>query len=179
MGNTITIQDIDTSLIDPSPVNQRNFDLKGLEEFAKSIKKRLIHEPVVRPMAGDRFEIVAGERRIRAMRILGIPAPCKVVEMTDQEAHRITATENFEREDLAPMEESASVAVLSSDGLNQKQIADAIGKSERWVRTRLLIDSMSEKWKILAQDPESPFPIGELPTGFASRECQWRHRNQC
>ncbi len=157
MGNIITIQDIDTALIDPSPVNQRHFDLNGLKEFAESIKRRLIHEPVVRPIPDGRFEIVAGERRIRAMKILGIPAPCKVVEMTDQEAHRITATENFEREDLAPMEESASVAVLSADGLNQKQIADAIGKSEHWVRTRLLIDSMSEKWKALAQDQESVF----------------------
>ena len=98
--------------IDPSPVQPRTA-FADLGSLAASISAHgLLHAVTVRKV-GKRYELIAGERRLRACRQIPITAiPAVVLKVTDAEAHELTAMENLEREDLTPIEESRSIQVL-------------------------------------------------------------------
>lgn len=143
---------IPVNSIVPSPANKRNFpkDNKDILELGESIKSRgLLQAIVVRksPKKKGRFELVAGERRWRAFQLMGWEMiPSVVRELTDSEAHDITAVENIQREDLSPIEEAESIKVLLDDGREPQEIADRLGKPVSWVVRRARIADLSPKW---------------------------------
>ena len=111
---------------------RRNFDPEALQELADSIRLRGVLQPVVvRSRAQGGYELIAGERRLRASKLAGmgsIPAVVRVV--TDEEASAFALIENMQREDLSAMEEALGLARLRDEfQLTQQQIADAVGKS--------------------------------------------------
>lgn len=123
--------------IEPHP-NQprRRFDDEALEELAASISARGVIQPViVRPLAGGRYQLVAGERRWRAAqkaRLHEIPA--LVRELAERDVMALALIENLQREDLNPIEEARAYQRLSEDeGLSQSQIAQMIDKSRSHV----------------------------------------------
>lgn len=104
---------------------------EGLEELKASIKRTGVIEPiVVRPIAHGTYELVAGERRLKASQAIGIQeVPAIVKTLSDQEALEFSLIENVQRENLNPLEEAGGYARLSNEfGYTQEDIAAAVGK---------------------------------------------------
>jgi len=107
-------------------------DADSLNELAASIKAQGIVQPIlVRPVEGDRFEIIAGERRWRAAQLAGISeVPVLVREIPDEATLAMSLIENIQRENLNPLEEAAGIQRLVDEfGMSHQQAADAVGRS--------------------------------------------------
>jgi ParB family chromosome partitioning protein len=119
---------------------RREFDPDALRELADSIARQGVLQPiVVRPVAGERYEIVAGERRWRAAEQAGLAdIPVVVRDVDEQTALAIALIENIQRENLAPLEEAGALHRLQEEfGLTHQEVAEAVGKSRTTV-TNLL-----------------------------------------
>jgi len=139
--------------IRPSPANPRVFrgKKKELEELAKNIRAVGLISPItVRPVhsgnGGPKYEIVSGERRWRACRLIWSHIPAFVYELSDREAHEITVTENLQREDLTPLEEANGIQTLLESGKEPKVIADNLGKPLSWVMKRAKLRDLSKRF---------------------------------
>lgn len=125
--------EIDVNNVSPSPYQpRRHFAPEALQDLANSIKAQGLLQPiVVRPRAQGGFELIAGERRLRATVLAGLKTiPALVKRVSDQEASALALIENMQREDLNAMEEAMGLARLRDEfALTQQQIADAVGKS--------------------------------------------------
>lgn len=116
------------------------FDEQSLEELAASIRAQGILQPIlVRPLAGDEYEIVAGERRHRAAQRAGLEdVPVIVRELSDAESLEIALIENVQRDDLSPLEEARAYQQLIDDFAHtQDEIAERVGKSRPAVANAL------------------------------------------
>jgi ParB family chromosome partitioning protein len=125
----------------PSPLQpRRHFDSGKLDELAEAIKSQGIIEPlVVRPIGAEdgapRYELIAGERRLRAAKIAGLErVPIVVREVDDRGALEMSLVENLAREELNPIEEARAFVRLNREfDLSHEQIAERIGKSRPYV----------------------------------------------
>lgn len=137
----LTVIDIDLDRIRLNPNQPRKFfDDEKLDELAESIRRNGIIQPVlVRPVDGDSFELVAGERRFRAAVQAGlrtIPAVPRV--LNDLETLELGLIENIQREDIKPLEcADAYRRLIDGFGLTQEQVADRVGKSRSAVANTL------------------------------------------
>ncbi len=132
----VAITDIQRNPYQP----RRHFDEVALNELAASIKAQGLMQPlVVRPRPSGGYELIAGERRLRACGLAGLDAvPVVVKEVTDQQALALALIENLQREDLKPLEEAEALHRLREEfGLTQQETADAIGKSREAVANLL------------------------------------------
>ncbi len=113
-SGSITLIDVD--LIKPSPYqHRRTFTQSKLSELASSIKRDGLIEPIViRSLNGaGGYELIAGERRLRACKLVGIPSILsRVVDVSDLQARRMCAAENLQRENLSPVEEVAAIVEM-------------------------------------------------------------------
>ena len=117
-----------------------HMDQASLEELAASIKSQGLIQPIlVRHVAAERYEIIAGERRWRASRIAGLSeVPVVIREVPDQAALAMALIENIQREDLNPLEEAQGIQRLIAEfELTHQEAADAVGRS-RAATTNLL-----------------------------------------
>ena len=119
---------------------RRHFDDVALSELSRSISAHGLMQPVVlrsRPQGG--YELVAGERRLRAAGLAGLEAvPAVVREVSDEQAAAMALIENVQREDLRPLEEAEALRRLRDEfGLTQQAVADAVGKSREAVANLL------------------------------------------
>lgn len=135
----------------PNPNQPRkSFDDDGLQELADSIRQvGLIQPLVVRHFEGG-YELVAGERRLRACKILNMPTvPCLLEGgMIDQESALIALIENLQRENLHYLEEAESyVTLLNTYGLTQEQLAERLGKSQSAIANKLRVLKLSPEVK--------------------------------
>lgn len=128
-------------LISPNPDQPRQyFDPQGLTELADSIRIHGILQPLtVRRRAGGRFELVAGERRLRAAIICGLgEVPCLVVDITRESSCVLSLIENLQRRDLDFLEEAQALdRLISLYGLSQEEAATKVGKSQSAVANKL------------------------------------------
>lgn len=119
--------------IDANPQQPRSvFDPDQLQELADSIKEVGLLQPiVVRPLDSGRYELVMGERRLRASKLAGLPTIPAIIRSTEQEdLLRDALLENIQRVQLNPLEEAAAYQQLLSDfGCTQEELASRIGKS--------------------------------------------------
>ena len=139
---------IDVNKIDVNP-NQprRTFDEDALKELATSIKQYGVVQPIlVKKIAGDRYMIVAGERRYRASRMVNLSTiPAIVREYTDAEVKEIALLENIQRQDLNPIETAKAMRELMDVyAWTQEELADRIGKSRSNVANTLRLLNLSE-----------------------------------
>lgn len=121
------------------------FDEAALNELAESIKAQGVMQPiVVRSVPGDRFEIVAGERRWRASQVAGLDTiPSIVREISDEAAIAMALIENIQRENLNPMEEARALKRLQTEfDLSQQEVANAVGKSRPVIANLLRLLSL-------------------------------------
>jgi ParB family transcriptional regulator, chromosome partitioning protein len=127
------LRDVALELITPNP-NQprRRFDEDALAKLSESIRLRGVLQPiVVRPLAAGTYELVAGERRLRAARIAGLQtAPALVRDAGEGERLELALAENMAREDLNPIEEARACAMLVEDlGLTKEDVGRRVGRS--------------------------------------------------
>lgn len=116
-----------------SPYQPRmQMDNESLEELSASIKEKGVVQPIiVRSMGTDKYEVIAGERRLRASKLAGLnDVPAIVREVSDAEAMAIAITENIQREDLNAVELARAYhSLISQFDLTQEQLAQSLGKS--------------------------------------------------
>lgn len=125
-----------------------------LAELAESIQAQGIIQPiVVRRLADQSFEIIAGERRWQAAKIAGLTTvPCLVKSVDDRATIAIALIENIQREDLNVIEEAVALARLQQEfSLTHQQIAEAVGKSRAAVSNLLRLNQLSEPVKQLVE----------------------------
>lgn len=137
------IENITITSIRPNPYQPRKqFDETALEELSQSIKTYGILQPInVRRLNGKTYELVAGERRLRASKKAGLKEiPAIVVQYKEKESAIIALMENLQREDLNYIEEANGYNNLIIDhGFTQKEIASNIGKSQSTIANKLRI----------------------------------------
>jgi len=119
---------------------RRNFDPAGLEELVQSIRQHGLLQPIVVRARGDAYELVSGERRLRAFRELGrsqIPAILRP-EVSDDEMLELALVENLQRRDLDPIERAQGYRkMIEQLGLTQEQVADKVGLQRPTVANHL------------------------------------------
>lgn len=127
--------------IRPNPYQpRRSFDDEGLRELAASIRRHGILQPLtVRPAADGQWELVAGERRLRAARMAGLSSvPCIRRLADDREAAALALVENLQRRDLHYLEEAAAIAAyLRQTGCTQEEAAAVLGRSPSALANKL------------------------------------------
>ncbi|MDQ3719670.1 MAG: ParB/RepB/Spo0J family partition protein [Actinomycetota bacterium] len=127
------LRDIAVELIQPNPHQpRRRFDEEPLAALAESIRARGLLQPiVVRSLPGGTYELVAGERRLRAARLAGLQIlPALVRDTDDDERLELALAENMAREDLNPIEEARACATLVEDlGLTKEEVGRRVGRS--------------------------------------------------
>lgn len=138
------------------------FDETALNELAESIKKHGVIMPIIVNKSGDRFMIIAGERRFRASRIAGLKTiPVIIKNYDERKIKEISLIENLQREDLNPIEAATAMKSLMEDyGLTQEDLADRIGKSRPAIANTLRLLSLAPEVKKLVVS-------GELSAGHA------------
>src|SRR5581483_2847270 len=126
--------------IDPNPEQpRRHFDEDALATLADSIARHGLLQPLVVRRSGDRFELIAGERRLRASQRAGLArVPVIVRDTPASERFELALIENLQREDLTPLEEAEAYQRLIDDyGLTQDEVATRVGKSRPTVTNAL------------------------------------------
>lgn len=137
---TEEVQQLPIDLIMPNPYQPRRvFSEEQLAELAASIKQHGLIQPVTVRPRGGRYELVVGERRLRAAKLAGwTEIPALVKEWTDGESMEVALIENLQREDLNPLEEAAAFAQLQEQfGYIQEGVAEKVGKSRSYVANAL------------------------------------------
>jgi len=133
-------REIATRLIQSNRYQPRlNFDDETLKELANSIKENGLIQPIsVRPIERG-YEIIAGERRFRAMVLLGFTAiPCIISNVNDTQLAEMALVENIQREDLSAIEEAkAFLVMIENQALTQDKIAQKMGKSQSSVANKI------------------------------------------
>ncbi len=136
----VTAREVDIDLIDPNPYQPRTrFREEALEELAQSIRSTGVIQPVVLRPAGERFQLIAGERRWRAAQkasLHRIPAVIRAV--TEEQALEMTLVENLQREDLNPVEQASAFERLTAEfHLTQEEVASRTGKDRATIANAL------------------------------------------
>ena len=132
--------EIDIHLISPNPEQPRTrFTESALDELAQSIVANGVVQPIVVRSKGDRYEIVAGERRWRAAQRAGLTKiPAAVKEVSDDKLLELALIENIQRQELNPIEEaSAFRKLIDTLGLTQDAVASQVGKDRTLIATSL------------------------------------------
>ncbi len=145
-SNQRTVKEIGLEKIKPGRFQPRsNFDDEKLEELTNSIKNQGVLSPIlVRELGLNEFEVIAGERRLRASKKAGLTAiPCLVDQKQDQDALVSALIENLQREDLNPVEEARGLDRLKREfGLTQDEVATSTGKARSTIANALRILSL-------------------------------------
>ncbi|HEY5079651.1 MAG TPA: ParB/RepB/Spo0J family partition protein [Opitutaceae bacterium] len=137
--------EIQVHLVEPSPYQaRREIAADQLAELAESIRSEGLLQPIVVRRHGEKFQLVAGERRWRAFQLLKIRSiPARVVEASDASAASIGLIENLQREGLNPIEEALGFASLVRDfDLTQETAAERVGRSRASVANALRLLSL-------------------------------------
>ncbi len=154
---------VDIDKISPSPFQPRRaFDEIKLQELAMSIRNQGIIQPLVVRPKGERFELIAGERRWRAAMKAGLSTvPVVVRQASDRDALQLALIENLQREDLNPIEEATGYRRLQDEFTwSQEEVADKVGKSRPAVTNALRLLA-------LPSEVQQEVASGNLPAGQA------------
>ena len=151
-----SISQISVEKILPNPFQPRkNFDSAALEEMSQSIRHYGVLQPItVRRISPSLYELIAGERRLRAAKNAGLTEiPAIVVELSDSDSAAVALIENLQREDLSFMEEAeAYSALIAIHGYTQEYIAARLGKNQSTVANKLRLLRLPESVKKVIGD---------------------------
>lgn len=149
------VQYIPLGRIRPNPQQpRRSFDEEGLAELAASIRSCGILQPLTVRRAGDGYELVAGERRLRAARIAGLrEVPCLVAQVGEEDSALLALMENLQRRDLDCWEEAQAIArLISRYGLSQEEAARRLGRAQPTVANKLRLLRLPEDVRALLRE---------------------------
>ncbi len=142
------VRKVPVAKVTASPWQPRNnFDTEALSELVESVKVHGVLQPLLVREVGSKFELIAGERRLRAARAALLKTvPIIVVEASDEKALEIALIENLQREDLNPIEEAEGYALLLKKfNLTQEQVAKQVGKARASVANALRLLELSDR----------------------------------
>lgn len=149
------LQKLPVEFLQPGKYQPRkDMSPEALEDLASSIRSQGVIQPiVVRQLADEVYEIIAGERRWRASQLAELDqVPCLVKDVPDEAAVAIALIENIQREDLNAMEEAQALdRLLSEFELTHQEVADAVGKSRTTVTNILRLNNLNEDVKTLLE----------------------------
>lgn len=138
-----------TSEIEPNRDQPRkHFSTEAISALADSIREHGILQPIlVRPLSSGGYQIVAGERRWRAARMLGLDeVPVTIKEISDTETMQIAIIENLQRENLNPVEEAAGYnELIENYGMTQEQVGKMVGKSRSAIANAVRILTLPQR----------------------------------
>ncbi|MGE5559052.1 MAG: ParB/RepB/Spo0J family partition protein [Bacillota bacterium] len=145
-------QEIDVEQIVSNPYQPRKeFDAEKLEELKNSIIEHGVLQPLLVRQQGLRYELIAGERRLRAAKMAGLSkVPAMIKDLSNQEMMEVALIENLQREDLNPLEAAGAYQRLIDDfHLTQEEIAKRVGKSRSAVTNFLRLLNLPQQVKNL------------------------------
>lgn len=149
------LRDIDVNYLHPGKYQpRREMDNKALDELANSIHAQGIIQPlIIRETGHQKYEIIAGERRWRAAKIVGLAnVPCLIKNVEDNAAIAIALIENIQRENLNAMEEAVALKrLLEEFELTHIEVAKAVGKSRTTISNLLRLNNLNEDVKLLLE----------------------------
>ena len=139
----ISLQDIIPNRFQPREM----FDDEALKELSQSIKEHGVIQPIIVRKVGDKYEIIAGERRFRASQLAGKQTiPALVRDIDDKEAAKIALLENLQRSNLTPIEEAKTYqTILKLDNITQDELAQNLGKSQSTIANKLRLLTLDEE----------------------------------
>lgn len=158
-----TIVSLNVEDIVPNPRQPRHiFTESALKELSASIKEHGVAQPLLVRKKGDKYELIAGERRLRASKLAGLAkVPAVIKEMSDEESLEIAIIENVQREDLNAMDEAESYELLMQEfKLTQEQVAQKVGKARSSIANTLRLVE-------LPKDIKESLRTGEITAGHA------------
>ncbi len=133
---------------------RKDMNPAALDELAESIRRQGIMQPImVRPLAKDSYEIVAGERRWRAAQLAGLATvPVIIKVISDEDAIALALIENIQREDLNAMEEALALTRLQEEfGYTQTEVAEAVGKPRSTVANLMRLTALQPEVALLLE----------------------------
>lgn len=132
------------------------FGEEALMELSESIREYGVLQPITVRIVGDRYELIAGERRLRASQLAGLAeVPAIVVELTDTESAVLALVENLQREDLSYIEEAEGYYnLIKEHEFTQEELASKMGKKQSTIANKLRILKLSDKVKYLLVENE-------------------------
>jgi ParB family transcriptional regulator, chromosome partitioning protein len=165
------VRPIPIALIDPPAFNpRRDFDKAELDHLAESIAQPgigLLQPVIVRPK-GERFELVAGERRFRALkRLKRTTVDATVRDLDDRHAAEIRLLENLDRKNLNPIEEAVAFQMLERLGHTATSLAKLVRAQERIIEARLSLLQLPEEWQAWVQNGQISVAQGEYLVAWA------------
>ena len=139
----ISLQDIIPNRFQPREM----FDDEALKELSQSIREHGVIQPIRERKVGDKYEIIAGERRFRASQLAGKETiPALVRDIDDKEAAKIALLENLQRSNLTPIEEAKTYqTILKLDNITQEELAQNLGKSQSTIANKLRLLTLDEE----------------------------------
>src|SRR5690554_7002883 len=147
----LKVENIPVNLVRPNPYQPRKtFSLQALDELARSIKEYGVIQPItVRQLSDKGYELVAGERRLRACKLNKMEfIPAIIIDSLGQDSAMIALIENLQREDLHYIEEAKGYASLINDhNMTQEQLATKLGKSQSTIANKLRILRLPDRVK--------------------------------
>lgn len=162
------------SALVPGNKNPRTtVDQEAIEELAASIKRDgLLQNLIVKPLPSGRFRVAAGNRRLRALRLLrrrgeieeSHPVPVEMRKLSPRESFRLATVENVQREQLPPMDEAEAFAVLLQKGMSIDALAVQVGVGIATVKRRLALASLCPEAKALVRAGELALDLAEALT---------------
>ena len=166
---TLRISELEPNRSQP----RKNFDDAAISALAESIREHGMLQPLlVRPIPSGGYQIVAGERRWRAARMLGMDEiPVVVRDLTDLETAQIALIENLQRENLNPIEEAQGFRQLQDDfGMKQEDIARTVGRSRSAVANAMRLMRLPEEIQTMLVDGSITSGHARALLGFADEE---------
>jgi len=150
--NTLLLRDatfaqVNVDEINFSPLNYRKyFSEEALQEFAEELKQHGMISPItIRVATTNGYELVAGERRLRAARMAGmLTVPAAIVSLTDEQVTEIQLAENLQRENPHPMDEAQAIKRMQDNNQTSEEIALRLGKSKKFIYVRLKLINLVE-----------------------------------
>lgn len=167
--------ELELSKIYPNPNQPRkNFDQKALEELADSIKVHGLIQPIIVNESGDKYMIIAGERRWRACQMAGLTAvPVIIKHYTERQVSEIAIIENLQREDLNPVEVARGIKKLMEEyQLTQEKVAERLGKSRSEIANYNRLLGLDNEVLELVENGKVSFGHAKCLAGLNDREQQ-------
>jgi ParB family transcriptional regulator, chromosome partitioning protein len=147
--------DLDLDLIEPNSEQPRTrFADENLEELAQSIRANGIVQPILVRRKGQRYQIVAGERRWRAAQRAGLQkVPAVVKDVSDEKLLELALVENIQRQELNPIEEAKAFKnLINTIGLTQEMVAERVGKNRTVITTSLRLLKLPDEIQKLIEE---------------------------
>lgn len=156
-GEQMNTSKISINKITPNPYQPReHFDTETLQELAQSIKEHGIVQPLALRKVKEKYQLIAGERRLRAAKLVGLKeVPAVVLELNERQMAEVSLIENIQREDLNPMEEALSYYKLINEfNITQEELAKQLGKSRSFIANMVRLVNLPNEIKQMVKDDE-------------------------